>query len=369
MFAAQSAESAAAGQPPEAYRYPRPIWRVIVDGKDVTGNVRPRLQSLTITECRSDQADQLDLVLDDHDGRLELPARGVSVRVLLGWESTGLVDKGTFEVDEVEFSGPPDIITLRARSADMKSALRTRSARSFHGTTIKAIVETIAKAHGLTAVVGTFGNTKVQHIDQTDESDLAFLNRIGKRYDAVATVKDKRLLFLPIEHGKTASGKDMPTITLSRRDGDRIRFHIADRDSYTGVRASWQDKGKAKRRHVLAGVIGNAKRLRQLYASESDALEAARAEWARIRRGMATFEMDLAYGRPDLSPQTKIQLPSLKAPLNEYTWLNVKLVHQLDGNGLTTKLEAETAEAADARAEDEAQSGGDLPAVDVEDAD
>ncbi|MCH4584066.1 hypothetical protein L7A40_31110, partial [Achromobacter xylosoxidans] len=76
-----------------------------------------------------------------------------------------------------------------------------------------------------------------------------------------------------------------------------------------------------------------------------------------------------AYGRPDLSPQTKIQLPSLKAPLNEYTWLNVKLVHQLDGNGLTTKLEAETAEAADARAEDEAQSGGDLPAVDVEDAD
>lgn len=189
MFAAHSAESAATTQQPEAYRYPRPIWRVLVGGQDVTGKVAPRLQSLTITECRSDQADQLDLVLDDHDGRLELPARGVSVRVLLGWESTGLVDKGTFEVDEVEFSGPPDVITLRARSADMKSALRTRSARSFHGTTIKAIVETIAKAHDLTAVVGTFGNTKVQHIDQTDESDLAFLNRIGKRYDAVATVR------------------------------------------------------------------------------------------------------------------------------------------------------------------------------------
>lgn len=315
MFAAQSAESAAASQQSEAYRYPRPMWRVIVADHDVTSRMRPRLQSLTITECRSDQADQLDLVLDDHDGRLELPARGVYVRVLLGWESTGLVDKGTFEVDEVEFSGPPDVITLRARSADMKSALRTRSARSFHGTTIKAIVETIAKAHGLTAVVGTFGNTKVPHIDQTDESDLAFLNRIGKRYDAVATIKDKRLLFLPIEHGETASGKEMPTITLSRRDGDRIRFHIADRDSYTGVRASWQDKGKAKRRHVLAGVIGNAKRLRQLYASESDALEAARAEWARIRRGMATLRFELAYGRPNLTVQTKVRFPAMKPPL------------------------------------------------------
>lgn len=341
MFAAQCAEATTADQRTEAYRYPRPIWRAIVDGKDVTGSVRPRLQSLTITECRSDQADQLDLVLVDHDGRLELPARGGSVRVLLGWESTGLVDKGTFEVDEVEFSGPPDVITLRARSADMKSALRTRSARSFHGTTIKAIVETIAKAHGLVAVVGNFGNTRVQHIDQTDESDLAFLNRIGKRYDAVATVKDKRLLFIPIQHGVTASGKDLPIITLSRRDGDRIRFHIADRDSYTGVRASWQDKGKAKRRHVLAGVIGTAKRLRQLYASESDALEAARAEWARIRRGMATLEMDLAYGRPDLSPQTKAQFPGAKPPINEISWLLLRVVHQLNDNGLTTRFEAE----------------------------
>ena len=95
MFATQSAASAAgAVTQPEAYSYPRPIWRVTVAGKDVTSRISPRLISLTITECRSDQADQLDLILDDHDGRLELPARGVSVRVLLGWEGTGLVDKG-----------------------------------------------------------------------------------------------------------------------------------------------------------------------------------------------------------------------------------------------------------------------------------
>ena len=181
------------------HRVPGTRWRVLLGDQDVTGKLAPRLVSLSITECRSEQADQLDITLSDHDGLLELPRRGVVVRVFLGWsDARGMVDKGTFEVDEVEFSGPPDVVTLRARSADMSNALRTRATRSFHKTTIKAIVETIAKAHKLAPVVGTFGGTKIAHIDQTDESDLAFLNRIGKRYDAVATIKEGKLLFLPI---------------------------------------------------------------------------------------------------------------------------------------------------------------------------
>lgn len=357
-------QSTASQADPRA-EHPAPQWRVIVDGKDMTSRVAPRLMSLSITECRSDQADQLDLVLDDADGRLELPRRGVSVRVYLGWNGPrGLVDKGTFEVDEVEFSGPPDTITLRARSADMGNALRTRATRSFHQTTIRAIVQTVAEAHSLAPVVGQFGETKIAHIDQTDESDLAFLNRIGKRYDAVATIKEGRLLFLPVGKGDTASGKEMPTIELTRRDGDRIRYHVADRDSYTGVRASWQDKGKATRRHVLAGVIGNAKRLRQLYASEEDALEAARAEWARLQRGMATLQFELAYGRPELAPQTKVRFAGLKEPMGSIVWLLSRVTHKLDDGGLTTSAEGETLEAADARKTDDSLSGGDLPADD-----
>lgn len=347
---------------PASPAYPRPIWRVTVAGKDVTGRIEPRLMRLSLTECRSDEADQLDITLSDHDGLLALPARGAVIRLGLGWQASGLVDKGSFVVDEVEYSGPPDTITLRARSADMKSALRTRTERSFHGKTIRAIVETIAKAHSLQAVVGQhFADKKIQHIDQTNESDVSFLNRIGKRYDAVATIKDGKLLFLPVDRGRTASGKDMPTITLSRRDGDQVRFHVSDRDTYTGVRASYQEKGKSKQHSVVAGAIGNAKKLRTVFASEADALENARAEWQRIQRGVATFEMTLAYGRPDLSPQTKVKLPTLKAPIGGFTWLLVKLTHNLDESGLTTRFEAETAEAADVRAREESESD-DLPA-------
>lgn len=41
-------------------------------------------------------------------------------------------------------------------------------------------------------------DTAIEHIDQTHESDAAFLRRLGRKYDAVATVKNDKLLFIPI---------------------------------------------------------------------------------------------------------------------------------------------------------------------------
>lgn len=319
--------------------YPRPIWRVTLEDKDMTSKLEPRLVDLSITESRGGEADQLNIVLTDHDGKLEVPARGVVLRVFLGWEASGLVDKGTFQIDEVAYDGPPDKITLRGRSADMTSSLRTRTERSFHDTTIEEIVSTIATSHQLTPVIGNgFANVKVAHIDQTNESDLNFLNRLGKRYDAVATMKDGKLLFMPIAPGCTASGQEMPTFLLSREDGDGFRFNVSERESYTEVRAYWQDKGQGKRRSVAAGVAGNTKCMREIFASEADALENVNAEWQRIQRGKVSLQFDLAYGRPDLSPQVKVQFPEMKAPMGSIIWLLSRVTHKLSSGGLGLKL-------------------------------
>ncbi|MDN8899302.1 hypothetical protein Q0O45_13450, partial [Staphylococcus aureus] len=82
-----------------------------------------------LTESRGDEADQVDLRLHDHDGRLALPRRGVTLALAFGWADSGMVNKGTFVVDEAEHSGPPDIITIRARSADLTHSIRTRRER------------------------------------------------------------------------------------------------------------------------------------------------------------------------------------------------------------------------------------------------
>ena len=136
-----------------------PDFRISVDGQDVagdlftdiTGKVRPRLISLRLSEKRGGEADQLDLVLDDADGKLAIPKRGATIRLQLGWKqgasvTPGLIDKGRFTVDETEWSGPPDQVTIRARSADLTEAFRTRRERTWKNTTLGAVAKDVEVA-------------------------------------------------------------------------------------------------------------------------------------------------------------------------------------------------------------------------------
>lgn len=323
--------------------YLKPVWRVTLDGQDLTDKMAPRLMSLSIAESRSDEADQLDITLSDADGALELPTRNAKLLVAIGFEHAGLVEKGEFHVDEVEHRGAPDHIVIRARSAAMDGALRTRTERSFHKKKIADIVKTIAVANKLEAVVDKYiGSKVIDHIDQTNESDLAFLNRLGKRYDVVATVKEGKLLFILAHGGKKVSGDKMPTRTIYRAEGDQHSFIQASRDNtYTGVTAYWMEPRKSKRNKVVYGAIGNAKQLRETYGNEKDALEAAKAEWQRIQRGEATMKFSMAVGIPELSPQYIIKFADMKKPITEKDWLIKTITHKLDDSGLTSDLDLE----------------------------
>lgn len=324
-----------------------PAYRITWEGKDITHKIDPRLIDLNIEECRGNQADQLDLTLSDHDGQLAMPSKGALLAVAIGWEGEPLVDKGLFKVDEVEHRGAPDSITVRARSADLASGIKNRVEHSYHNTTLGTIVRQIAGRNKLKPRIDAkLADKPVAHIDQT-ESDVAFLTRLGKLHDAVATIKAGTLLFLPIMGTTTSSGKPIPPMTITRADGDQHRYASADRHAYSGVRAYWHDPKRAKRRSVLVGKSGNAKRLRESYANEADARDAALAEWRRIQRGTATFDFTLAEGLPALGPQNPVRLRGWKSPISDIDWLTVKVRHRLGDGGLTTQAVLEVAGADD----------------------
>lgn len=165
---------------------PRPGYRLVLDGRDITPRIDGRLQRLTLTDRRGMEADQLDLTLSDHDGRLAIPRKGVELAVAIGWRDEGLVDRGTFIVDEAEHSGAPDVLTLRARSADLRGSLAAKRTQSWHRVRIDALVRTLAERYALAPLVGEeLAAIELEHIDQTDESDISFLTRLAARYDAI----------------------------------------------------------------------------------------------------------------------------------------------------------------------------------------
>ncbi|MCC2603033.1 contractile injection system protein, VgrG/Pvc8 family [Sphingopyxis yananensis] len=325
-------------------------WRVTLDGKDLTGKMRPRLVSLSISEKRGDEADQLDIVLDDTDGGLDIPPEGAVLTVAIGWKQgrnveIGLVEKGSFKVDDVSHSGPPDQITIKARAADFTSAIRNRRDQSWKNSTLGAVLKDVAGRNGLTLkVTPALAAIALPSISQSRTSDIAFLRRLGRENDAVATIKDKHLIFAPKGAGQTTSGKPLPTLTITRASGDRHNWQRQKRDGQEGVTASWHDRKGAKKQSFTVGKKDGAKRLRKTYPDEASARRAAVAERDRLKRAPASFDMKLAFGRPDASPECRVTVTGFKDQIDGTTWLISDVTHRLDkGGGLTTDIKMELA--------------------------
>lgn len=324
--------------------YPVPAFRLSVDGLDIAQKISPRLMSMELTDNRGVEADQLTITLSDHDGLLTIPPKGAVLRLWLGWSDTGLVDKGTYTVDETEHSGAPDVLSIRARSADLRKGLKTKRERSWSNTTLGEVLGDIAMGNNLTATIaGALDGLPILQLDQANESDANLISRLGEEFDAVASVKAGCLLCLPAGGGKTASGLDLPHITLTRIDGDQHRYLQADRDSYDGVRAYYYDVNSAKKQEAIAGGGDNLKDLRHTYSDQQSALRAARAEFRRLQRGSATLSYTLAMGRPDLIPELTYTLQGVKAEIDEIIWYGGDVQHSLTADGgYTVSLELES---------------------------
>jgi phage protein D len=326
-----------------------PDWRVTLDDVDLTDRIRPRLVSLTLSEKRGDEADQLDIVLSDADGRLAIPPEGAVLRVHLGWlqgsdVTPGLIDKGAFKVDDVTHSGPPDRIAIKARAVDFNSDIRNRRSHSWTRTMLGTVLQAVAGRNGLSArVAADLGAIALPAVHQSRESDIAFLRRLGREHDAVATIKAGALIFARTGAGRTASGQSLPSLTLTRRDGDGHSWQRQQRDGQTGVTASWHDRAGAKRQTVTVGKADGAKRLRRVYPDEASARRAAEAERARLARAPATLDMRLALGRPDSFPEARVTATGFKPEIDATTWLISEVTHRLDkSGGFRTDLRMET---------------------------
>lgn len=337
-----------------------------IEGQSIGQALETRVMSLTLTDNRGFEADQLDIELDDADGQLVMPRRGVAIELALGWKGAALYPKGKFTVDEIEHSGSPDRLSIRARSADFRETLNIRREKSWHQATVGDVVNEIAGRNKLSVAIGKdVMASAIDHLDQTNESDASFLMRLASQHGAIASVKDGNLLFIRQGQGRTASGKALPVITITKKEGDGHRFSLADRDAYTGVIASWlntrepkkKPTTKVKRRRkntaatkapeakqgdYLVGTDENVLVLSRTYANKSNAERAAKTKWERLQRGVATFSIQLADGRPDLYTEMPVRVSGFKQPIDDAEWIITALTHSISSDaGFTTSIDLE----------------------------
>lgn len=340
-----------------------PAFDLTVGGKQLF-TVNDRLISITMTDNRGFEADAIELTIDDSDGKIELPPRGTEISVALGWQGEALIHKGIFTVDEISHTGPPDQITVTARSADFRQDFNVKREYSWHDIKVPDVVSAIAGRYNLKpAVSKQLMHIEIDHADQTNESDISFLTRMAEMLGAVATIKNGSLLFIVPGQGLSQSGKPLPSITIKRESGDRHYFRLADRKAYTGVQAYWldlnygkqkktnmarkskakpkQEKSSKKEGDYIEGAEGNVFVMRQTFQNEQSAKRAAAAKWSKLQRGVAEFNITLAEGRADLYPELPVTVTGFKPTIDSHQWVISRVVHTIDGGGFVTHLELE----------------------------
>ena len=329
-----------------------PVIEISANDKPLNDQVMSRLMAISITDNKNLDADELSITLDDHDGKLELPKRGVKIQCWMGFTDVGVHDMGTYIVDSSEWSGSPDTISIKAKSADFKSSLKSGHSQSYHNETLGDIAGKVAKRHDLTlAIKPELASINVGHVDQTDESDIHLITRLCYQYGAVVNIKHGKLLIFVANSNESIYGTPLTLTEITRQTGDSYRYSVEDRQAdYTGVSASYQDKGKATKKTATAGNVEKrgggddpntkTKRLKGAYKSKAAADSAAAAEMKRINDEQAKFSISTAYAYPAVATESPITLKGFKAEIDALKWTVDKATHSYSkSSGLTTQLE------------------------------
>jgi len=114
------------------------------------------------------------------------------------WNGDGEYDEldcGMFEIDTVDFSGPPDAVAIKALSTPISTGMRrNEKTRAWENTTLQKIAQDIASDAELELMYEVESEIELDRIEQEKKSDLSFLNELCTEYGVSLKVTTGKLV-------------------------------------------------------------------------------------------------------------------------------------------------------------------------------
>ena len=233
----------------------RTAVQVIFDGADITEDIKPYLTSISYTDSEEDESDKLQIELQDREALwleswLEKAINATAASKLKisatitpeNWGSGGgSLPTGSFELDSVEAAGPPSTVSIGGVSLGYSSPVRqTKKDKAWENYTLSGIAGEIAGNGGLSCMYEADSDPFYQRVEQTKESDIAFLKNLC--HDAGISLKctDGQLVLFD---QATYEAKP-PVLTIKRGDGSYINYRLsteAAETQYGSCHVSYMD--------------------------------------------------------------------------------------------------------------------------------
>lgn len=319
----------------------KPCFKVIVNGSDISNVIEELFEYISVTDQTGIESDTCEIsLIDDPVTPISIPPRGAEMEILMGYDDA-LVPMGKYIVDEIELEGPPEKMVIRGRAAAQTASksgqvsMQTQKSRTWaKDTTIEATVRKIAKEHNLDFMVSdSLKAVKLPQTSQSDESDLSFLFRLAKRYDAICKPAGAKLLF--VKRGEI----QLDVLSLTRYQLSKWSMVRSSRDSTGTVIAYWHEKAKAKKHEVKLGDGEPVRRLRHAYADAASAKAGAQAALDKSKRDEDKLSITLP-GDPHVSAESPVTISEIRDGING-DWIVDSVTHKIDKSvGFNTSFEA-----------------------------
>lgn len=293
-----------------------PLYTVHWQGKDVTTDISPYLIGLSYSDYLSGKSDEIELAFENRDRRWLsswFPKKGdiLDVKIGIADPDERWLKCGRFQIDEIEFSGPPDVVSVRGLSVFLSRPVRQPRNHSWENTSLSKILNDIARRNGLRPVIDMDSDIRFDRIDQKDQTDLDFLYDLCEKYGYAVKVDSERLIVARPEN--LEKRKAVRVISLSLEDFNVISFRFTTKthEIYRACEVVYFDPEKKEEiRHVevAEGVSsGSIFKIEERFENRVQAIERARAE-LKARNKLECEGDIMLLGDPHLVSGARIEI-------------------------------------------------------------
>ena len=260
---------------------------VSFDGTDISDVVNQYLISLSYTDNEEDEADDLQIKLEDRawvwvqqwlgnviDGA-RTTAKGVKILASITTTDTEgsqtITDCGEFELDDIKASGPPSTITIKGTSLGYSGIRKTENDKTWEKYKLSGIQAEIAEKYDLEAVYDCDRDPSYGHLEQAKQTDIAFLKKLCQ--DAGFSLKIANGKLVIFDQVKYEAQQEISEITFGDGTYSKWNFSTGENEiQYKQCIVRWTNPETGKKIEGIA------------YANESDEKKAEEAKKAKKKK-------------------------------------------------------------------------------------
>lgn len=300
-----------------------------------------RLASVSVSDEEGVTSDRLELELNDSPPAA-IPRQGAVIGVRLGY-GDALSDMGEFIAEEVELRCFPFTMRISGKSADLGGSAKDQKERHWDNITLGALVTQIASEHGFAASVDpSLSSFTYPYLAQVGEGDLAFLERLAQRHNALFAIKARTVVFAVRGSGLSPLGSVLTGITITPQNlgPGSATVTFSERTKYKEVVAVYMDRATGKRVEVTApgDPAGEGDfTMDQPFGTEAEARAAAASKAAELKRRAATFTATI-IGEPAARAGAEVRFSGVRPGIDGLAFVTETARHDFSKSGYMTTL-------------------------------